>query len=106
MTSPVCSVPVLAAAQGCIHPGTASQVLLSLPDRTETRDFFPLVSAAGFAWRVLRRVRRPDLVHAVHVYQLVMMTGSAAADAAAPQQVSRQHQAPVLAPGANAACQT
>jgi hypothetical protein len=45
---------------------------MSLPDRTETRDFFPLVSACGFAWRVLRRVRREDLVHAVHVYQLVL----------------------------------
>lgn len=46
-------------------------MLLSLPDRTETRDFFPLAVARGFAWRVLQRVRRPDLVHDIHIYQLV-----------------------------------
>ena len=57
---------------------------MSLPDRSETREFFPLVSACGFAWRVLRRVRREDLVHAVHVYQLVLQPG------AIPQQPPQQ----------------
>lgn len=60
----------------CQNAYHKSQVVMSLPDRTETRDFFPLVSACGFAWRVLRRVRREDLVHAVHVYQLVLQPGA------------------------------
>jgi hypothetical protein len=63
---------------------------MSLPDRTETREFFPLVSACGFAWRVLRRVRREDLVHAVHVYQLVLQPGAITRQP--PQQVTRSHQ--------------
>lgn len=63
---------------------------MSLPDRTETREFFPLVSSSGFAWRVLRRVRREDLVHAVHVYQLVLQPGAILQQP--PQQVTCPHQ--------------
>lgn len=78
----------------CAYP----QVIASLPDRTETRAFFPLVAAAGFNYRFLRRVRRHDLVHAVHIYQLVQKPPPAAAvlaaaiarGAAVPRPVSSQ----------------
>ncbi len=78
----------------CAHP----QVIASLPDRTETHAFFPLVAAAGFNYRFLRRVRRHDLVHAVHIYQLVRKPPAAAAalaaaiarGAAVPRPVSSQ----------------
>lgn len=48
----------------------AEQVILALPDRLETRQFFPAAVAAGFAWRVLRRVVQNDSVHPILIYQL------------------------------------
>lgn len=59
------------------------QVVLALPDRRETRHFFPVVVAAGFRWRVLRRVPRSDCVHPVHIYQLVPAPAPAPATASA-----------------------
>lgn len=48
-----------------------TQVIMALPDRGETREFFPVAVAEGFRWRVLRRVVRNDCVHPIHIYQLV-----------------------------------
>ncbi len=57
------------------------QVVLALPDRRETRQFFPFVVAAGFRWRLLRRVLRDDCVHPIHIYQLVPAATAAASPA-------------------------
>lgn len=48
----------------------AEQVIMALPDRMETRQFFPAAVAAGFAWRVLRQVVQKDSVHPILIYQL------------------------------------
>lgn len=52
------------------------QILLALPDRPETLQFFELADKAGVTWRRLRWYSPPDLVTPVSVYQFVLLLSS------------------------------
>ncbi|KAK9814809.1 hypothetical protein WJX72_011889 [[Myrmecia] bisecta] len=53
-----------------IHHDPCILVLLALPERRETREFFPMAHAAGLTWRVLHRLTAAHLDHPISVYQL------------------------------------
>ncbi len=51
----------------------SAQVILSIPDRPESRQFLPLASSAGLGWRTLRRAAAefsPNLEHDCLILEL------------------------------------
>ena len=62
------------------------QVVLSIPDRPESRQFLPRSQAAGLSWRILRRARAdssPDLDHDCLILELFPNDDAAAASSSA-----------------------
>lgn len=68
-------------------------MVLAAPDRPESRPFFHLAQQKGFAWRVLRRARRPDLPTPVFIYQLTFCGSGDAASGTKPAKRLKTHAA-------------